>query len=208
MITTDIWLVYTGACIVIILSPGPDNLLAIGRGVSQGRAATCLSSLGAAIGLLVHVLAAVLGLVLIVQTSAMAFGLVKAVGATYLIWLGIQAIKSRDLITFQPSQHQTLGKIFITGLLTNVLNPKPAIFILAFLPQFVDLEMDSATHQMLMLGVWFAVLAFVVFAIMGSCASVLTRWLSQRPKATWFLNIGAGLTLVTAGLSIVLLDRR
>ena len=103
MISLEIWLLYTAACILIIVSPGPDNLLAVGRGVSQGRLAAIVSSLGAAFGLLVHVLAAALGLAVVIQTSAVAFGIAKFIGAGYLIWLGVKAIRSKDLISFMPS---------------------------------------------------------------------------------------------------------
>ena len=207
MISLEIWLLYTAACILIIVSPGPDNLLAVGRGVSQGRLAAIVSSFGAAFGLLVHVLAAALGLAVVIQTSAVAFSIAKFIGAGYLIWLGVKAIRSKDLITFTPSQHRPLNKVLLTGFLTNVLNPKPAIFILAFVPQFVNAE-GAATQQMLILGAWFAALAFIVFSIMGSCASVLTQWLNKRPQATWWLNIGAGMTLVVAGFSVVMLEQK
>ena len=208
MISAEIWLAYSAACILIIVSPGPDNILAVSRGISQGRTAACTSSFGAALGLLVHVAAAVFGLALVIQTSAALFGLVKTIGAAYLIWLGVKALRSRDLISFTPSEHLPLNTVFLTGFLTNVLNPKPAIFVLAFVPQFVNPEAGAVTQQMLTLGVWFAALTFVIFAVMGACASGLTHWLHKRPSATLGLNIGAGLTLVAAGLSVVMLERR
>ena len=98
MITTEILLTYTVASVLIILSPGPDNILAVSRGISQGRIAASVSSAGAALGLLVHVAAAVFGLAILIQTSAAAFGVIKLIGAGYLIWLGIKALRSRDLI--------------------------------------------------------------------------------------------------------------
>ena len=203
------WITYTLACTLIILSPGPDNILAVSRGLSQGRLAAVVSSVGAGAGLLVHVIAATFGLAILVQTSDLAFGIVKIVGAAYLIWLGINAIKNRDLISFSASKKKPMKSVLLTGFLTNVLNPKPVIFILAFVPQFVSPDYGSSiAAQSLLLGVWFAVLAFLIFALAGCFASVLARWLEERPGVTLGLNIGAGTTLVLAGMSIALLDRR
>ena len=203
----ELWVAYTVACILIILSPGPDNILATGRGLSQGPTAAITSSLGASLGLLVHVAAATFGLAVIIQTSAMAFTVVKVIGAAYLIWLGINAIRARDLITFEPSERKTITTVLLTGFLTNVLNPKPVIFILAFVPQFIAPEHGSITTQSLLLGVWFAVLTFVIFTILGCFASTLAHWLRNRPGAIFGLNIGAGAALVAAGLSIAMLER-
>ncbi len=203
----ELWATYTVACILIILSPGPDNILAIGRGLSQGPAAAITSSVGASLGLLVHVAAATFGLAVIIQTSATVFFIVKVVGAAYLIWLGINAIRARDLITFAPSERKTIKTVFLTGFLTNVLNPKPVIFILAFVPQFIAPEYGSITTQSLLLGSWFAALAFMIFAILGCFASTLAHLLSDSPRAIFGLNIGAGTALIAAGLSIAILDR-
>lgn len=208
MISAEILLAYSAACVLIIVSHGPDNILAIGRGFSQSRTAACVSSIGASHGLLVHVMAAVFGLAIVIQTSATLFGLMKIIGAAYLIWLGVNALRSRDLISFTPSEHLPLSAVFTTGLLTNVLNPKPAIFLLAFVPQFVNSETGLATQQMLTLGVWFAVLACVIYSVMGSSASVLRHWFDRRPGATIGLNLGAGLTLIAAGISVLMLERR
>ena len=138
MISFEMWLTYTMACIFIILSPGPDNILAVSRGLSQGRLAAIVSSMGAGLGLMVHVLAAALGLAVIVKNSAPAFFVVKVVGAAYLIWLGLRVLKSRDLISFSSERPLPLRSVFVSGFLTNVLNPKHALFILAFVPQFVS----------------------------------------------------------------------
>lgn len=90
MFSLETWLAYTAACFLLVLSPGPDNLLAIGRGLSQGRVAACISALSSGTGVLFHVAAATLGLTLLMQTSAVAFWIVKLLGAGYLVWLGIK----------------------------------------------------------------------------------------------------------------------
>ena len=208
MLPIETWLAYTGACILIILAPGPDNVLAISRGISQGRFSALVSSAGAGVGLMVHVAAAVLGLAGLIQTSAVAFGVIKVVGAAYLIWLGIKAIRSKDLVTFSASGALSNQAVFASGLLTNVLNPKPALFILAFVPQLASPAHGAVTLQMGLLGTWFAFLAFAIFAVLGAFSAGLARWLEDHPRSTLGLNYGAGLTFIAAGMSVALLESR
>jgi len=208
MVPIETWVAYSGACVLIILAPGPDNILAISRDISQGRFAALVSSAGAGLGLLVHVAAAVLGLAVVIQTSAAAFGVVKIIGAGYLLWLGIKAIRSKNLVTFSTHGEVAIRSVFTSGFLTNVLNPKPALFVLAFVPQFVSPAYGSVTVQMALLGTWLALLAFVIFATLGSFSSVLTRWLEKHPRATLGVNYGTGFTFIAAGVSVALLENR
>jgi threonine/homoserine/homoserine lactone efflux protein len=114
----NIWFAYTAACLLLVLAPGPDNLLAVGRGLSQGRIAAIVSGMASGAGILFHVATASLGLTLLMQTSAVAFWVVKFIGAGYLLWLGIKVLRSRSLISFQPTTRQSLPSIFLTGLLS------------------------------------------------------------------------------------------
>ncbi len=157
---------------------------------------------------MVHSLAATLGLTLVLQASPLAFWVVKAIGAAYLLWLGVRAIVSRSLIAFAPAAHQPPLRIFVTGLLSNVLNPKPGLFVLAFIPQFVAAERGSVASQMLIYGAIFAVVTAAIFTVLGASASRLSAWLARRPKAVATANVCAGLTFIGAGLSILALDRR
>jgi threonine/homoserine/homoserine lactone efflux protein len=199
---------YLVAVLIIVIAPGPDNILAISRGLSQGRAAAALSSVGAGLGIMVHTVAATLGLTLIVQASPVAFWGVKLAGAAYLIWLGFRALATRNLISFTPAVKQSLGRIFATGLFSNVLNPKPGLFVLAFIPQFVSASRGPVYTQMLVYGAIFAVLTAVIFSVVGSFASSLSRWFAQRPRATKWLNFGAGATFIVSGVSILALGNR
>lgn len=208
MIPADILFAYLAAVLLVVMSPGPDNILAISRGLSQGRLAGVLSSVGAGLGILCHTVAAALGLALLLQTSPVAFGVVKVVGAAYLIWLGYKAITARNLVSFAPAQHQSLMRVFMTGLLSNVLNPKPGLFVVAFIPQFTSPLRGSVPEQMLVFGAIFAVLTAVIFSLLACFAAQLSAWLSRRPRVVAGINIGAGLTLLLAGLSILALGRR
>ena len=208
MFPINIWLTYTAACLLLVLAPGPDNLLAIGRGLSQGRIAAIVSGMASGVGILFHVTTASLGLTLLMQTSAVAFWVVKLIGAGYLLWLGIKVLRTRSLISFQPAARQSLSRIFLTGLLSSALNPKPGFFVLAFIPQFVDPQRGSVTVQMLAYGIWFAVLTAVGFTLMGIFATALSRFLHQRPRLVNGLNLGAGLTFVASGVSIAALRQK
>ena len=208
MFPPDILAAYLAATLLVVIAPGPDNVLAISRGLSQGRAAAALSSLGAGLGILFHTLAAALGLTLVIQASPAAFWAVKLAGAAYLLWLGFKALTSRNLISFTPAAHQRLARVFVTGLLSNVLNPKPGLFVLAFIPQFVSAGRGSVSTQMLVYGAIFAALTALIFSVLGCYAARLSGWLAQRPRATRWLNLGAGATFVASGISILALGQR
>ena len=208
MFPPEILLAYLAAVLVVVIAPGPDNLLAIGRGLSQGWAAAAASSVGAGLGIMCHTLAATLGLALVLQTSPLAFWAVKAAGAAYLLWLGFRALMSRSLITFAPAQRQSLRRVFATGLLSNVLNPKPGLFVVAFIPQFVATARGAVHVQMLVYGAIFAVLTAIIFTLLGGFSARLSSWLARRPRVVAAANVGAGLTFIAAGLSILALERR
>jgi threonine/homoserine/homoserine lactone efflux protein len=208
MFPTEILITYLAAVLLVVISPGPDNILAISRGLSQGLLAGTLSAIGAGLGIMCHTVAAALGLALLLQTSPLAFWVVKAVGAAYLIWLGYKAITARNLVSFIPIQRRSLSSIFSTGLLSNVLNPKLGLFVVAFIPQFSSPSRGSVPLQILVYGAIFAFLTAAIFAILAGFAAQLSAWLSRRPKVVAGLNVGAGLTFITAGLSILALGRR
>jgi threonine/homoserine/homoserine lactone efflux protein len=208
MFPLDTLVAYLAAACVVVLAPGPDNILAISRGLSQGRVAAALSSAGAGLGIMCHTTAATLGLALALQTSPIAFWLIKALGAAYLLWLGYRAISSRSLISLVPAEHQSLRRVFATGLLSNVLNPKPGLFVVAFIPQFVSPARGAVPAQMLVYGAVFAVLTTIVFTLLGAFSAQLSGCLARRRRAVAALNVAAGLTFVGAGLSILALGRR
>lgn len=208
MFPLEIWLTYTAACLLLVLSPGPDNLLAIGRGLSQGTRAALVSGSSSGAGILFHVATATFGLTLLMQTSEVAFWVVKLLGAAYLVWLGIKVLRSRSLISFEPAARQPLRVIFSTGFLSAALNPKPGLFVLAFLPQFVSPLRGSVTTQMLAYGCWFALLTAIGFGLMGVFASKLSLWLRSRPRVVLGLNVGAGLTFIASGLSVAALKQK
>jgi threonine/homoserine/homoserine lactone efflux protein len=151
----------TGA-MLLLLVPGPAVLYITSRSIGLGRAAGLVSAMGIAVGTLFHVAAATLGLSALLVSSAAAFQFVKYAGAAYLIYLGVRTLRSGDAATLDPSREpQSLSRVFGQGVLVNLLNPKTALFFLAFLPQFVDPARGHATFQIFELGVLFALMGWM-----------------------------------------------
>ncbi len=184
MFPTDILIAYLAAVLLVVVSPEPDNILAISRGLSQGRVVAMSSSLGAGLGIMCHTVAGALGLTLLIQATPAAFLAVKLVGAAYLLWLGVKALVSRGLIFFAPAAQQSLPRVFATGLLSNVLNPKPGLFVVAFIPQFMSAARGPVHVQMLVYGAIFAVLTTVILSVLGCYAAELSACLAGRPQVT------------------------
>lgn len=192
----------------LIIAPGPDMLYVITRGVTQGRRAGMLSAVGVICGILLHTTIAAFGLTLILQTSAFAFLLVKYLGAIYLITLGIKAWRDKTTFSLQTSASRvSFHSVFWQGVLSNVLNPKIAIFFLAFLPQFVDKAGSHITLQMVILGLTFACFGLCFLLVIGYSSGSIGSWLTQRPRYTRFLQRFAGGILIGLGVRLALAER-
>lgn len=197
------------ASLALIIAPGPDNILVLTRGVTQGRGAALVSAAGASLGLVVHSIFAAVGLSALLAQSAVAFSVIKYVGAAYLIYLGIKVFLNRE--GFAVSSEATpvgLKSVFVQGVASNVLNPKVALFLLAFLPQFADPTVDSAAVQLLALGLTFALLTWMVFSAIGYFSGSLGNWLESRPGYANVLRWLTGGVLVGLGLRLAFSDRR
>src|SRR5437870_6897607 len=161
------------AGILLNLTPGPDTVYILGRSIAQGRDAGVASALGICVGSIFHTCAAALGLSAILATSALAFGAIKLFGGAYLIFLGIKMILDRRKHLTLPSQfrRRTTTAAFQQGILTNVLNPKVALFFLAFLPQFIDPASNTKVLAFLMLG--------FTFVTTGTIWCLLLAWFAS-----------------------------
>jgi len=165
----------TGA-MLLLLVPGPAVLYITSRSIGLGRAAGLVSAMGIAVGTLFHVAAATLGLSALLVSSASAFQLVKYAGAAYLIYLGIRTLRSGDAAMIDPSSERlSLRRVFGQGVLVNLLNPKTALFFLAFLPQFVDPARGHATLQIFELGVLFALMGWVSDSVWAMIAGTFAE---------------------------------
>jgi threonine/homoserine/homoserine lactone efflux protein len=167
--------------LVILVTPGPAVLYIIARSVDQGRLAGIVSTLGVGFGTTFHVAAAALGVSALLATSATAFSVLKYLGAAYLIYLGIRKLMELDLDERQRVRvPESLGRIFWQGVVVNVLNPKTALFFLAFLPQFVDIPRGHTTLQMVVLGLLFVIMGIFSDGVWALLAGTAGGWLKNH----------------------------
>ena len=203
------YILFLTASLVVIVAPGPDNILVLTRGVAQGRGAALVSAAGASLGLVVHSVFAAAGLSALLAQSALAFSVVKYVGAAYLIYLGVRALLDRE--GFAPTRGEApmgLGKVFTQAVASNVLNPKIAVFFLAYLPQFADPATGGTAIQLLAFGLTFALLTLAIFSALAVFSGTIGSWLRSRPKLAGGLGWLTGAVLLSLGLRLAFQDRR
>ena len=198
------FLLFLTAGVLLNLTPGPDTVYILGRSVAQGREAGVASALGISVGSIFHTCAAALGLSAILATSALAFGTIKLLGGAYLIFLGIKLILDRRKQMSLPSnfRRRTTIAAFRQGILTNVLNPKVALFFLAFLPQFIAPSSNSKVFAFLLLGFTFVATGTVWCLILAWFASVFSERLRKKETVSQWLNRSAGALFVFLGLRL------
>ncbi|HEY2461913.1 MAG TPA: LysE family translocator [Candidatus Acidoferrum sp.] len=202
-------LLFFSSALLLLAIPGPAVFYIVGRSIGHGRTAGVVSALGISVGTLFHVAAAAVGLSALLMSSATAFATVKYLGAAYLIFLGVQKIRSRESFGISSETSRTkLSRIFAQGVVVNVLNPKTALFFFAFIPQFVDASRGNPVSQILFLGILFAVMGVItdslwaVFA--GSVARQLrgnARWASLQRYVSGGILISLGFAAAFAGSS-------
>ena len=208
MIDPAKFVLFIGVSWALIISPGPDMIYVITRGMAHGRKAGMLSAIGVVCGILVHTIAAAFGLTLILQSSALAFLFVKAVGAAYLVYLGIKAWREKSSFALQPSTAiADSNTLFWQGVLSNVLNPKIAIFFLAFLPQFVDKGSSHVTWQMVILGITFACFGLIFLLVIGYSSGTIGKWLTHKPQRAHFFQRLAGGILIGLGIRLAFTEK-
>ncbi len=200
--------VFAVAATLLLLTPGPAVLYVVARSVEQGRIAGLASVFGITTGTLVHVLASTLGLSALLASSALAFALVKYAGAGYLIYIGLRRILNRSDATASPAKlpRRSLATLYRDGFIVNVLNPKTALFFLAFLPQFVDQARGAVPMQIAFLGLMFTLMGLTsdgLYALVAGTAGVWakrqSRFVGWGRYVTGGVFIGLGLTAALAG---------
>jgi len=205
------WCLFFSAAFALNLAPGPDLMYVLSRTVAQGTRVGLASAIGVSTGALVHVAAAAFGLSAILATSAFAFAVVKYIGACYLLYLGIQALRSggtkfeshsRQAKTMHPWQ------AFRQGILVDVLNPKVAIFFMAFLPQFVRPGHGAVSLQLFLLGLMVIGVAIVVDASFVLAAARTTSYFRRHPKASLWLDRLLGSMFIGLGIRLALAEHR
>jgi threonine/homoserine/homoserine lactone efflux protein len=202
------WWLFVLASLVVITTPGQDMILVMSRSIAQGPAAGVATAAGVSVGLVGHTLLATLGLGAILRTSEWAFLALKLVGAAYLVYLGVKLLRTRSAeLHVNASGTRSMRRLFADGALSNIANPKIAVFYFAFLPQFVLPQAQHPTATIFVLGLLFALITFAVKGPVGWFAGRLSGWLRERPQALLGLYRSSGLILLGLGLRLAL-ERR
>lgn len=208
LIPVDVLLVFLTASTALALAPGPDNIFVLTQSAVHGRVAGIIVTLGLMTGVMVHSALVAVGVAAIFQSSAAAFTALKLAGAGYLIFLAWKAFRAEatDIAT-TDAPARSLRKLYGTGVIMNITNPKVAIFFLAFLPQFADPARGSVTLQIFLFGVLFAASAFVIFGAVAWGAGFLGDWLARSPRAQSVLNRVAGVVFLGLAARLLLAQR-
>ena len=210
MIDLHSLLLFVLAGIALNLTPGPDMMYTLARSLGQGRMAGVVSALGIGTGSIAHILAAGFGLSALFAYSAMAYMILKYAGAAYLIYLGIRTLLGAKsaLPVNNTREQRPLGQIYWQGVITNVLNPKVALFFISFLPQFVDPHGGSVTAQTLLLGAIFDINGTLILIIIALMAGTAGQWLSSKPTFWRYQQWFTGSVLIALGAKLALPDER
>ena len=199
-------LLFLSAAFMLTIAPGPDIIYVAMRGLAQGWRAGLVAALGLVTGIFVHILLAAIGLSAILASSPILFAIVKYAGAAYLIYIGWQIFKAPAISVEEDHQHPKLGQIYRQTILMNILNPKVALFFLAFLPQFVDANSDHVTAQFILFGFLFQLTALLIMGSVGLFAGAITAKLGEKSgNSTWLTKL-AGSAVMTLGAFIPLKD--
>ena len=201
------YIAFIGSSIIITLAPGPDIIFSITQGITYGKKAGVTTALGLAAGNIVHTLLAIFGVAVIFKTNAYAFNILKYFGMAYLVYLSVKSFVHRN----EPLNVKAGGKkeknMFLRGFIMNVVNPKVALFFIAFFPQFVDPKFGSVTMQMLILGAFFILQVIFVFGTLSYYAGIVGAVLNQRPRVAKYINISASVIFIALAIKLLLLQR-
>jgi threonine/homoserine/homoserine lactone efflux protein len=200
---------FVAAALVILLIPGPGVLYVVARSIDQGRRAGLVSVLGLSAGVFVHIAAAVAGISAILLASATAFGIVKTLGAGYLIYLGLRALFARRKAAgVEEVVPRAMQRLFMDGVFVSILNPKIAVFFLAFLPQFVEPSRGPVPQQILLLGLIYVALALITDSGYALLADRVRRWLGGRIGQGPLPRYVSGSVYLGLGVSTALTGQR
>jgi len=204
----EIVVTFFSASVILALAPGPDNIFVLTQSALHGKASGLWVTLGLCTGLIVHTTAVALGVAVIFQVSAVAFALLKIVGAGYLLYLAWHAFRASAASIKQGEDREiSLSKLYRRGIIMNVTNPKVSIFFLAFLPQFADPGRGPLTVQIVMLGLIFIMATVLIFGGVALLAGAIGVWLNKSSKAQLILNKVAGAVFVGLALKLLTAQR-
>jgi threonine/homoserine/homoserine lactone efflux protein len=201
MIDLSTLMIYVTATLLLLATPGPAVLYIVTRSIDQGRIAGIVSAFGVGTGTMFHVAAASLGLSTILVSSALAYSVMKYLGAAYLIYLGVRKLMEKsELEQSELGEQKGLSQIFTQGVIVNILNPKTALFFFAFLPQFVDPNRGTVAPQVMFLGLLFVVLGILSDSVYALLAGTAGQWLKNSTAFLRGQRYFAGTIYMVLGL--------
>lgn len=205
---TDLSLFFVASALLII-TPGPDIVYVLTRGIGGGRRAGVVSALGVSAGILVHATAAAMGVAVLLTASSWAFWVLKVGGGLYLIYVAHGLLRSREFMRVESTRSAAgMKKCLVQGFLSNVLNPKVALFFVAFLPQFVSAGNGSYALQILQLGGIFALMGCTFLTALGFFAGEVGGWLRRRARLERGIRLGSASVLMLLGIQLMLPEKK
>lgn len=197
--------IYITSCIILAMIPGSDTMFILGQSIANSKKCGIYSALGTCSGILIHTFLAAFGLSLILKNSQTAFNGVKFVGALYLIYMGIKSIKSKEsmLLEEKKNKKENFKKSYFQGILTNVLNPKVALFFLAFLPQFVDVRNTYGSLPFAILGLTSFIISGVWCVALSIFASFVAKFLKRNKSFGKIINKVSGTIFILLGINLL-----
>lgn len=205
--TATTLLYFLGASIALSLTPGPDNIFVVTQGIARGRKAAIVTALGMCSGVSVHTAAAAFGISALFYSSLIAFNIIKYAGAAYLLYLAYKTLRERSAIRLAKADDRPGASLFKRGFIMNVLNPKVALFFLAFLPQFVSSKTGHFALQMLLLGFIFMLQAIVIFCLIGYFSGSVGNLILTRPRIATYLDFLTAGVFTSLGIRLALVER-
>jgi threonine/homoserine/homoserine lactone efflux protein len=194
--------------LIIVASPGTGAIYTIAAGLTRGAKASVLASFACTLGIVPHLIAAMLGLAALLHASALAFAIVKYAGVAYLLWMAWQTLKEQGALSVEATaDKRSAWRVLVDGLALNVLNPKLSIFFVAFLPQFIAADEASPMARMLELSGVFMAMTFVVFALYGLFAAAMRDHVVSRPAVMAWLRRTFAAAFVALGAKLALTER-
>ncbi len=205
--TTSTLLCFLGASVALTVAPGPDNIFVLSQGIARGRKPAIITALGMCSGISVHTTAAAFGISALLYSSAVAFNLVKYAGAAYLLFLAVKTLKERSVVKLAAPDDRAPAALFRRGFLMNVLNPKVAMFFVAFLPQFLTPDTRYFPLWMLVLGVIFMVQAVIIFCAIGYFSGSIGNYVLARPALARRFDWMTAAIFMSLGFRLAIMER-
>ena len=197
--------------ILLNLTPGNDTIFILSKSIGQGKKAGIISALGIGTGSIVHTILAAFGLSIIIAKSILLFNIIKYAGAVYLFYIGFKMLTDKSQLNTDTSTENISPnylKIYRDGIFTNVLNPKVALFFIAFLPQFIDPTIKNAVLPFITLGITFITTGTIWCLVLAIFASSIFARLKNNKKVSTYINKICGMALIGLGIKVALTDRK